>query len=274
MKIEPLHASLRPTPGQRMRRTPHRALRWTPVWSRNFLFWRKLAVPSLLGNFGEPVLYLLALGYGLGAFVGELDGVPYMVFIASGIIASSAMTTSTFEAMYSAYTRMTSQATWDAITTTPLSVFDVVLGEIAWAATKGLINASAIALVAIALDGIRPVTTLLALPVVLLAGFCFASMAMVITVLARGYEFFLYYTTLIMTPMLLLSGVFFPLYRMPSSIQYLSQLLPLTHVVALVRPLTTGSAPEHTLWHLAYIVIVTGVALTLAIRLANRRMLQ
>ena len=203
-----LAAALAPLRGARQ--LPHYMLRWYAVFCRNFLFWRKLAIPSLLGNFGESVLYLLAMGYGLGAFVGEMEGLSYRVFIASGIIASSAMTTASFEAMYSAYTRMTHQATWDAITTTPLTTADVVAGEIAWAAVKGLINASAIAVVALALGGISLLTTLLALPVVLLAGLCFASMAMVVTATARGYEFFLYYTTLAITPMLLLSGVFFP----------------------------------------------------------------
>ncbi len=259
---------------QGRRQLPHYMLRWYPVFCRNFLFWRKLAIPSLLGNFGEPVLYLLAMGYGLGAFVGEIEGLPYRVFIASGIIASSTMTTASFEAMYSAYTRMTSQATWDAIITTPLSTADVVAGEIVWAAAKGLINASAIALVAMMLGGISLPTMVLALPVVVLTGLCFASMAMVVTAAARGYEFFLYYTTLVLTPMLLLGGVFFPLQRMPDGIQWLSQILPLTHAVAVIRPLAIGAPLEGIFWHLGYIAAVGALSFYVAVRLATRRQLQ
>jgi lipooligosaccharide transport system permease protein len=90
------------------------------VLRRNVLVWRKLIIPALLMNFGEPALYLLGLGFGLGQFVGEMDGMPYLAFLASGIIASSAMTTATFEGMYSVFTRMVPQRTYEAILATPL----------------------------------------------------------------------------------------------------------------------------------------------------------
>lgn len=109
----------------------HPSLRWVPVWRRNMLVWRKLAGPAILGNFGEPLLYLLALGYGLGAFVQNMSELPYLVFLASGTVCSSAMSTASFEGMYSAYTRMAVQNTWGAMLATPLAVRDVVLGETA-----------------------------------------------------------------------------------------------------------------------------------------------
>ena len=80
-------------------------LHWLPVWRRNFKVWSKMAGPSLLGNFGEPLLYLLALGYGLGSIIGSLQGLPYLIFLASGIVCSSAMVTASFEGTYSAYAR-------------------------------------------------------------------------------------------------------------------------------------------------------------------------
>lgn len=94
-----------------------RALRWYPVWRRNLLVWRKLAIASLFGNFGEPLLYLLALGYGLGSLLGEVGGMPYLHFLASGIVCSSSMMTASFEGTYSAYSRMAVQRSWDAIVT-------------------------------------------------------------------------------------------------------------------------------------------------------------
>ena len=96
------------------------------VWRRNILVWRKLMGPSLMMNFGEPLVYLLGLGYGLGLFIGKMAGVDYLTFLASGIIASSAMTTATFEGMYSVYTRMVPQRTYDAMLATPTEVDDIL----------------------------------------------------------------------------------------------------------------------------------------------------
>lgn len=250
----------------------HRALRWVPVWRRNLLVWRKLAVPSLIGNFGEPLLYLLALGYGLGALVGRIQEMPYVYFLASGIFCSSAMVTASFEATYSAYSRMAVQKTWEAIVCTPLDMVDVVVGEVMWAATKSLFSAGAILAVAWALGAVPAWTALLAIPVALLAGFCFGSMAMVVTALARSYDFFLYYTTLCVTPMLLICGVFFPISQMPQAVQSLAWVLPLTHAVAVARPLIVGDAPPDVVAHLAVLGLYGAVSLAFACRLLRRRL--
>ncbi len=257
---------------QGVRAIAHRAIRWLPVWRRNLRVWSKLAVPSLIGNFGEPLLYLLALGYGLGALVGHIGEMPYLVFLASGIFCSSAMMTASFEATYSAYSRMAVQKTWEAIVTTPLDVVDVVLGEVIWAATKSLFSATAILLVAWALGAVSGGLALLAVPVALLSGLCFAAIAMVVTALARSYDFFLYFTTLGVTPMLLICGVFFPISQMPAEVQGLAWALPLTHSVALTRPLITGAGPENVLLHLAVLAAYALIALTVAATLLKRRL--
>ncbi len=246
--------------------------RWTAVWRRNFLVWRKLAAASVLGNFGEPLLYLLALGFGLGGLVGTVDGLPYITFLASGIVCSSAMTTASFEATYSAYTRMEPQRTWDAILTTPLEVRDVVLGEVLWAATKSLFNSGAILVVAIALGATSGPAALLAMPVAMLTGFCFASLAMLVTARARSYEFFMYYQTLLITPMLLLSGVFFPLSRMPEALQTAAHVLPLVHAVALVRPLMTGAESNTPVLHVVVLLGWGLASLSLSIHLVRQRL--
>ncbi len=247
---------------------------WSAVWLRNFKVWRSMWIPSLLGNFCEPLFYLLALGFGLGRFVGSLAGMPYIVFLASGIICSSAMTTASFEGLYSAYTRMTSQQTWTAMLATPLDVRDIVLGEALWAGTKSLINTSAILIVAAAMGLVASWHAILALPVVLLAGATFASMALVMTAFARSYEFFLYYFTLLITPLLLLSGVFFPLSAMPPSIQIATQFFPLVHVVEIVRPLMTGGVVQQLWLHLVVILIYGGGAWTAASHFMRRRLIR
>lgn len=246
--------------------------RWRAVWWRNFHVWQRLAGPAILGNFGEPLLYLLALGYGLGSFVGDMQGMRYIVFLASGIVVSSAMTTASFEGMYSAYTRMEVQRTWESILTTPLSVSDVVFGEAVWGATKSVFSGVAILLVATLLGAVGDARAILVLPLVLLTGLCFASMSLVVTAVSRSYDFFLYYTTLVITPMLLIGGVFFPLDRMPQAIQTAAQALPLTHAVALIRPLVIGTTPHHVVLHLLVLGLYTLTPLMLAVRLVNRRM--
>lgn len=250
-----------------------RGLRWVPVWRRNLLFWRKLALASLVSNLGEPALYLLALGFGLGALVGDVDGMPYLVFLASGFVCSSAMVTATFEATFSAYTRMATQFTWDAMISTPLEVGDVVVGEVVWAATKSLFSATGVFAVAAAVGAVSGWQALWAAPVVALAGLCFAGMAMLVTAVARSYDFFLFYTTLVMTPMFLLSGVFFPLTRMPDAVQAGALLLPLGHAVALVRPLMTGGAPGSPLVHVAVLGAWALACTALATHLIRRRMI-
>ncbi|MFA5531328.1 MAG: ABC transporter permease [Thiohalomonadaceae bacterium] len=252
------------------------SLRWIAVWRRHARVWRKLAGPALLGNIGEPLLYLLALGYGLGAFVGELQGMDYVTFLASGFVCASAMNTATFESLYSAYTRMAVQETWNAMLYTPLALEDVVLGEAAWAASKSLLSATAILLVAAALGAVEGWQAIGVLPVAFLTGLCFGAMALVITAVARNYDFFLYYFTLFLTPVLLLSGVFFPLEGMPDAIRIGAEVFPLSHAIALVRPWMTGQdlAALDAMTHAAVIAAYTLLALALATRLLRRRIMR
>jgi len=247
---------------------------FTAIWRRNLRVWRKLMVPSLMGNFGEPVVYLLALGYGLGRLIGEVEGMTYMVFLASGIICSSALTASTFEALYSAYTRLTQQLTWSAMLATPLTVDEIVFGEISWAATKAVINSVAILAVTAGLGLVADGRAILVPAVVLLAGMAFGGMAMIVTTVARSYDFFLYYFTLIMTPMMLLSGVFFPLSELPNPVAAAAHGLPLAHVVELVRPLMTGRWPTAPLLNLTVIVAYATLTYWAAAAIARRRLRQ
>ena len=177
---------------------------------RNWLVWKKLALPSLLGNIAEPLIILVAFGYGLGALVGRINDLPYIVFLASGSICMSTMYAASFEAMYSAFSRMQMQKTWDSILNAPIALDDIVLAEMLWAGIKSLISATAIAAVLVALGISRAPTLLLALPVLFLVGLTFAGIALVFNALAKGYDFFTYYFTLVLTPMTFLSGVYFP----------------------------------------------------------------
>jgi len=245
------------------------------VWHRNFLVWRKLAVASLLGNFGDPFLYLLGLGYGLGLYIGEMGGISYMAFLARGILCSSAMNTATFEGLYSAFTRMNQQGTWEGMLATPVRIQEVVAGEQFWAATKSLISGSAILIVAGLLGGIQSWDTAwMTVPVIFLIGFAFAGPALVICAVAPSYDFFMYYFTLAVTPMFLFCGVFYPIDALPDFAQMLAQVLPLTHAVALVRPLLTELPLTQPLLHVGVLMLYGIIGFALAAHLVSRRLMK
>ena len=123
---------------------PQLSSRCLQVWRRNLLVWRKLAITSVLGNLADPMLYMLALGYGLGALLPKVDGMPYITFLAAGTVCYSTMNSATFEALYSAFSRMHVQRTWDAIMNAPMSLDDIVFAEALWAATKSFLSGMAI----------------------------------------------------------------------------------------------------------------------------------
>jgi lipooligosaccharide transport system permease protein len=249
-------------------------IRWLAIWQRHLQVWRKQAGPSLMANFAEPLMTLMILGYGLGAFVGKIHDIPYITFLASGMICSSATNSATFECLYSAYTRMAIQQTWQGILATPLDIQDIVLGEIIWAATKSLFNVVALLIVAVVLGIVPTWQALWILPIMFLVGICFAAMALIFTALAHSYDFFLYYITLFITPLTLLSGVFFPLDSLPSAIQMTVLWFPLAHAIKLTRPLMIGQSMNwnEILLHLSVIIGYGVVATHIAIGLLRRRL--
>ena len=253
---------------------PRNARNWMMVWYRNFMVWKKLAIPSMIGNLADPMIYLFGLGLGLGLLVGQVHGVSYIAFLAAGTTASSVMMSASFESMYSAFSRMHVQRTWEAIMHAPLTLGDVVLGEVLWAASKAVLSGSAIMLVAGLLGYAQFPGALAALPVIVLAGIAFASLAMIVTALAPNYDFFMFYQTLVITPMLLLSGVFFPLEQLPEGAQKATQVLPLAHAVALIRPLMLGRPVENVALHVAVLAGYAAVALVAALVLLRRRLLR
>jgi lipooligosaccharide transport system permease protein len=252
---------------------PVLSLRFVHVWRRNLLVWRKLAIPSMLGNLADPMIMLFGLGYGLGAMVPAVNGVSYVSFLAGGMVASSTMYAATFEAMYSAFSRMHQQKTWEGILNAPILLEDVVMGELVWATTKATLSGISILLVVTVLGVASPSLALWVLPVIVLTGFSFAALGLVINALAPGYDFFMYYFTLVITPTTLLCGVFFPIDQLPAILQNVAALLPLYHAVALARPLMLGTPPTDVLVHLAVPVGYAAAGFYIALVLTRRRLL-
>ena len=244
------------------------------VWRRNFLVWKKLAIPSLLGNLADPMIYLFGLGYGMGGLLPQVGGVSYIAFLAAGTVCASTMNAASFEALYSAFSRMHVQRTWEAIMNAPVTLEDVMAGELLWAAAKATLSGTAILIVIAALGLIASPLALWALPVIFLTGLAFASLGLIVTALAPSYDFFMYYFTLFITPMVLLSGVFFPPDQLPPLVQTVAAWLPLTHAVALVRPLLHGEIPAGIGGHVASLAAVATGAFWIALTLIRRRLLK
>ena len=254
---------------------PRISMRWVPVFRRNFLVWRKLAIPSLVGNIAEPLITLVAFGYGLGMLVGQVSmngtAVPYILFLASGSVCSSAMNAASFEALYSAFSRMHVQRTWDGIMNAPVRLDDVVFAEMLWAAFKALFTSAAILGVILLLGISHSPMLLLALPLLGLVGITFSCIALIFNALAKGYDFFTYYFTLFLTPTMFLSGVFFPRDQLPAVLRHISDWLPLTAAVELVRPLFLGQWPAHFALNFSVLVTYAVLGFWVALSLTRKR---
>ncbi len=240
------------------------------VVRRNALVWRKLMIPSLIGNLAEPLIYLVGLGYGVGALIGMVDGRPYVTFLAAGMICYSTMNSASFEALYSAFARLQVQRTWEGMLHAPLTSDDIVTGEWLWAGMKALFSGTAILLVMYAFGIVRGFAPLAVLPIALLIGLAFAGIALVVTSFAKSYDFFTYYFVLLVTPMSFLSGIYFPLSQLPEAAQTAAWFLPLAHGASLARGLTLGDPMP---WPLLSVAVLAGYGLV-GLAIAKRRVRQ
>ncbi len=244
------------------------------VWLRNARVWRKHIRASLIGNLGQPFLFLLAMGYGLGRQIPEIKGLTYLQFIAPGLVTSAVMYSAAFETTYGSYTRLSTQRTFEGILMTPVSVEALSMGEIFWGATKGLIS-GIIMLGALPLFGLMPSPwTSVLIPVLFLEGIFFASLGLIMTTLARDYEFFNYFTSLIITPLFLFSGIFFPIDAMNPTAQKVLYILPLTHAVSLSRMLCYGRIQSSGALSFLIIMSLAILSAYAATVLMRRRLIQ
>lgn len=245
------------------------------VWQRNAEIYRQNWKISFLPPLFEPLLYILAFGVGLAVMVGDFQyaGRPlsYPQFIAPALVSVAIMYNAFFETTYNSFVRMYYQKTFDALLATPLNLEEVILGEMLWAATKSVIAATLMGFV-IALFGLFVFPgALLLVPLAALGGLVFAAFGMICTALVPGIETFNLPIFLCITPMFLFSGTFFPLQNLPGWAQGAAQLLPLTHLVALVRGCALQIWTVGLWWSLLYLAAAAALLLPLAIALMIRR---
>jgi lipooligosaccharide transport system permease protein len=252
---------------------PHLTHRVVRVWQRNRDVFLKTYRVNFLPPFLEPLLYLLSLGFGVGSFIPQISGVTYARFIAPALVSITIMNAGFFECTYASYVRMYYQKTYDAIIATPLAIDEVIVGEILWGATRAFINASIMLPVLLLFGVVDLPWALLIIPFAFMAGLLFATIGMCFTAVTPGIDTLNLPTFLFITPMFLFSGTFFPLSLLPGPVQYLALgLLPLTHVVKVIRSLTL-SAPDPLLpYSLAWLSLATILLFLLAVNLMKKRL--
>ncbi len=245
------------------------------VWRRNFDVFLKTIRVNFLPSLLEPILYLVALGLGLGGFIPPIEGMSYIQFIAPSLVSISMMYGSFFECTYGSFVRMYFQKTFDAIIATPVSVEGVIAGELLWGATRATINSST-ALVVVAAFGLVSTPFFIFVPLLaFLGGLMFASIAMCFTAIAPNIDFFNYPSFLFLTPMFLLSGTFFPLSALPPAVQTFALLfLPLTHLVSVARGLIIGVFTTSLYLSVAWIAVVTFVFFIISLNLMKKRLIK
>lgn len=258
---------------QPVERTPQtNPWRFVHVVRRNYLVWRKLLGSALVGHLADPLIWLVGLGFGLGSLLPSVGGLSYMAFLGSGMLCYSVMNSASFEGLWSAFTRLKMQRTWESILQAPMTVTDIVVGEWVWAALKGVLSGLAILLVMTALGLVESLAALWVLPIVLLVGLTFAGLALIVTALAKAYDLFTYYFSLFIMPMMLVSGVFFPSEQLPKAVQYVAGVLPLAHATALTRGLVVGAPLDNVPLHVGVLLIYAGSTVVIATKLVQKRL--
>lgn len=250
------------------------------VWQRNMTIFRKYWKTLLLPNFFEPLLYLAALGLGLGTFIqsGGIEGQSYVQYIAPGLLASNAMFAASFESTFNTYVKLKIQRTYDAIVTTPVNAEDVVAGEYLWAGTRAALYGTGFlaVLTALGLAFGEPLITswwaLLIPPVLLMIGVMFSVTGTLFTSLIDRIDLFSYYFTLVVTPLFLFSGIFFPIEDFPPPVPQVAWFTPLYHAVNVCRELATGPSLG-VLVDVAWILVFTAALALLPIHFMRRRLI-
>ena len=242
------------------------------VWRRDVRVFSKLWKGALLPNFFDPLLYLLAMGFGLGTYLTSIEGIPYEQFIGSGIVASAVMWAASFESTWNVFFKMEENRRYDAILTTPVEVQDLVAAEVAWAATRALIYGTT-TLVVVAAFGLVDSPWAVLVPLfLLLGGACFAMLGITFTSLIKRVDYYSYYFTLCITPMFLFSGIFYPLDRLPEWTHVVAWFTPLYHLVEITRALMLDAELLPVLGHAAWLAALTIAVFAIPVRAMRRRL--
>jgi lipooligosaccharide transport system permease protein len=243
------------------------------VWYRHYSVYTKSLISNGLPPFLEPLIFIVGIGLGMSRYIHEMAGVSYLMFMATGLPMTSAMYTAAFECSYGTFIRLEFDKVYDGMLSSPLSVSDVLLGEVLWAGTKGLFFSFAVVLV-LSCFGFIPLPAGLLAPFVgFITGVMFAALSLAITSFVSNINHFNFYFTGILSPMFFFSGVIFPIENLPTVLRYAAEVFPLTHVVRITRDLSFWEFSPAMLYSLLYIAAFTVLMGWIAWKRLGRKMI-
>ncbi len=236
------------------------------VWSRHFKVYSKNLISNMLPPLLEPFIFLAGIGLGLGRYIDKMDGVPYVRFLLTGLLVSASMFTSAFECTYGTFIRMKFDKVYHVMLGSPISATSLMTGELLWASTKGLVFTLSVLFVGY-ISGIFVLGEALIAPILgFLNALMFASMGLVITSLVKSINHFTFFFTGLLSPMFFFAGVVFPLQELPESLQIISEIMPLTHPIRIVRMFMEQSFSIIILWDFLYIIVFSLIMSFIGIR--------
>ena len=252
---------------------PSLSQRLFSVWYRHMRVYTKNLLSNGLPPFLEPLLFLMGVGLGLGKYItGTMDGLPYIDFLGTGLLVTAAMFTAAYECTFGTFIRLEFEKVYDGMLAAPITVNNLIVGEIIWAGTKGLFFTFAVLCVLTVFGIIRLPQSLLAPFVGFLTGMMFATLSLWVTSFVKTINHFNFYLTGVISPMFFFSGVVFPVSELPSSVRFVAEILPLTHAVRLSRAVCASEYTPVLLGSVAYIVVFTAVFGAMAVRRLKRRL--
>ena len=245
---------------------------WVYIWLRNFTVYRRGWRTNVFPPFVQPISLLLIMGLGVGHYVGDISGMPYLIYVTAGILVTESMLKAAFECTYSSFYRMKYQHTFDAIISTPVSPYEVAFGEVMWGATKSLISSTVLFVVMFLVGVFKSALAVLAFPVIALGGINFAAVSLMVSARVKEFEQFNFFFA-ILFPLVFLCGTYFPLNRLPDPLEYVLWVVPLTHVVDIIRFLVSGTPTPWLFLKILYLVVSTVVFVELSLRLLAKRLI-
>jgi lipooligosaccharide transport system permease protein len=244
------------------------------VWYRHFRVYTKSLITNGLPPFLEPLIFLSAFGLGMASYLPKMAGMSYLTFLATGLPLTAAMFTSAFECSYGTFIRLEFDKTYEGMLSAPLSVSDVLLGEILWSGTKGIFFSLAVISIVACFSLVPMPSSLLTGLVGFLTGIMFASLSLLVTSFVSNINHFNFYFTGFLSPMFFFSGVVFPIENLPHAVRPIAEIFPLTHVVRLARGLDLLELRPVHAWDLFFIAAFTALVGTIAVSRLRRKLIK